>query len=229
MVRRVHRHNTTVARDLGTGGPQLKRELFPTTRVVGSLSRTGLEAEMRVVKTLALFVSCSTLSFACAGAASAQTTYSWSDIDCKQSRITSWPGLKCKATNVVTTEGNVGAFRRWSAFGTTSEGYIHIFLWEAQNSFSYITLDETTAEFLKWMYENGQFAGQFSPLARYHEADYSTFRDAKQAQSCAGFRRTGKQRRGGYEWVVGGILCAPAGRNLTDDQFAQFIDRVRLQ
>jgi hypothetical protein len=79
------------------------------------------------------------------------------------------------------------------------------------------------------MYENGQFAGQFSPLARYHEADYSTFRDAKQAQNCAGFRRTGKQRRGGYEWVVGGILCAPAGRNLTDDQFAQFIDRVRLQ
>jgi hypothetical protein len=79
------------------------------------------------------------------------------------------------------------------------------------------------------MYENGQFAGQFSPVARYHEADYSTFRDAKQAQSCAGFRRTGSQRRGGYDWIIGGILCAPAGRNLTDDQFAQFIDRVRLQ
>ena len=184
---------------------------------------------MRVVNRLALFVSCLTLSLAWAGAASAQTTYSWSDIDCKQSRIASWPGLKCKATNVVTTEGNIGSFRRWSAFGTTNEGYIHIFLWEAQNAFSYITLDETTADFLKWMYENGQFAGQFSPVARYHEADYSTFRDSKQAQSCAGFRRTGKQRRGGYEWVVGGILCAPAGRNLTDDQFAQFIDRVRLQ
>jgi hypothetical protein len=183
---------------------------------------------MRVVARLALFLSCLTLFFAWAGAASAQTTYSWSDIDCKQSRIASWPGLKCKATNVVTTEGNVGAFRRWSAFGTTSEGYIHIFLWEAQNSFSYITTDETTADFLKWMYENGQFADQFSPVARYHEADYSTFRDAKQAQSCAGFRRTGSQRRGGYDWIIGGILCAPAGRNLTDDQFAQFIDRVRL-
>ena len=77
--------------------------------------------------------------------------------------------------------------------------------------------------------ENGQFASQFSPVARYHEADYSTFRDAKQAQSCAGFRRTGNQRRGGYDWIMGGIVCAPPGRTLTNDQLARFIDRVRLQ
>ncbi len=44
---------------------------------------------MRVVKRLAIFLSGLTLSFAWAGAASAQTTYNWSDIDCKQSRIAS--------------------------------------------------------------------------------------------------------------------------------------------
>jgi hypothetical protein len=189
----------------------------------------ALEAEMRAVIRLAFFISCLTLSFAWATAAPAQTTYNWSDIDCRQSRIAPWPGLRCKTTNVVTTEGNVGAFRRWSAFGTTSEGYIHIFFWEARNSFSYITIDQTTADFLKWMYEHGQFASQFSAVARYHEADYSTFRDDRQAQACAGFRRTGNPRRGGYDWIVGGIMCAPAGRNLTNDQFAQFIDRVQLQ
>src|SRR5437868_10707811 len=129
---------------------------------------------MRALTRLAFFWSCLALSLAWAGAAPAQTTYNWSDIDCRQSRIAPWPGVKCKTTNVVTTEGNVGSFRRWSAYGTTSEGYIHIFLWEAQNAFSYITTDETTADFLKWMHVNGQSAGQFSPVARYHEVDYSS-------------------------------------------------------
>ena len=181
---------------------------------------------------LAAFLSCLTLSLTWAGMATAQTnkTYSWADIDCRQSRLATWPGLRCKATNVVTTEGNIGSFRRWSAYGTTSEGYIHIYLWEAQNSFSYLTTDETTAEFLKWMYENGQFASQFSPIARYQTADYSTFTDDKQARSCAGFRRTGEPRRGGgYAWIMGGILCAPPGRNLANGQLAQFIERVHLQ
>jgi hypothetical protein len=187
---------------------------------------------MRAVTRLAFFLSCLTLSLAWAGAAPAQTTYktyNWSDIDCRQSRIAFWPGLRCKATNVVTTEGNVGAFRRWSVEGTTSEGYIHLFLWEAQNSFSYLTTDETTADFLKWMYVNGPSASGFSPVARFHEADYSTFSDTKQARTCAGFRRIGNQRRGGYDWIMGGIVCAPPGRTLTNDQLARFIDRVRLQ
>src|SRR3979411_968159 len=117
---------------------------------------------MRAVGRLAFFLSFLTLSFAGAGAASAQTTYNWSDIDCKQSRIASWPGLRCKATNIVTTEGNVGAFRRWSAYGTTSEGYIDILLWEAPHSFHSVTTDETTADFLKWMHVNGQSASRFS-------------------------------------------------------------------
>src|SRR6267154_2237372 len=91
------------------------------------------------------------------------------------------------------------------------------------------SIDETTADFLKWMYFNGQSADQFSPVARYRDADYSTFRDEKQAQGCAGLRRTGNQRRGGYDWIIGAVLCAPAGRNLTNDQFTQFIDGVRLQ
>jgi hypothetical protein len=182
---------------------------------------------MRAVIRLVVLLSCLTLSFTWTRAAQAQTTYKWSDIDCRQSRIESWPGLRCKTTNVVTTEGNVGAYRRWSAHGTTSEGYFHIFLWDAQNSFSYINVDQTIAEFLQWMYENGRSAGQFSPVARHHGADYSTFQDGK--HTCVGFRRTGNQRRGGYDRIVGGIFCAPPGRNLTSDQIVQFIDRVRVQ
>ena len=173
----------------------------------------------------ASFLGSLILSLAWAGAAPAQTTYNWSKIDCGQSRIAAVPGLTCKVTNVVTTEGNVGAFRRWSADGMTRDGYIHIFLWEGENSFSYVTTDETTAEFLKWMYVNSSSAAEFTPVARYGEADYSQFKDTKQTQDCAGFRRTGNPRRGGYDWIMGGIICTPAGRRLANGQLAQFIDR----
>ena len=85
------------------------------------------------------------------------------------------------------------------------------------------------ADFLKWMYVNGPAAEQFTPVARYSKADYSMFVDAKQSQSCAGFRRTGNDRRGGYDWIMGGILCAPAGGQMANGQFAQFIERVKLR
>ena len=180
---------------------------------------------------LAISVGCVMLSFAWAGSASAQTkTYEWSDVDCSKSRIAvAWPGLQCKVTNVVTSEGNIGAFRRWAAFGTTREGYVHIFLSESQNNFSFVTADETTAEFLKWMYVNGTAAEQFTPVARYSKVDYSMFVDTKQSKSCAGFRRIGEPRRGGYDWIMGGILCAAPGGRMADGQFAQFIENVKLR
>jgi hypothetical protein len=92
---------------------------------------------MSSVASWVFYFSCSLVAFLFAATASATTmTYKWSDIDCGKSRIATWPGLKCETTNVVTTEGNVGAFRKWSAYGVTSEGYVHVFLWETQNSFS---------------------------------------------------------------------------------------------
>ena len=185
---------------------------------------------MRLVSSLAFYVSCSLVAFLLAVTASATTmTYQWSDIDCGQSRIVAQPGSACEATNVVTMEGNIGEFRKWSTDGETSEGYVHVFLWEAQNSFSYLMVDEITADFLKWVHVNGQFVTRFSPVARYHDVDYTTFRDDKEQRACAGFRRTGSARRGGYDWIMGGILCAPAGKNLNQDQFFRFVDSVRLQ
>jgi hypothetical protein len=175
-------------------------------------------------------LSCLTLCLAWGGAASAQIgTYNWADIDCRQSRIVAWPGLKCRATNVVTNEGNIGVFRQWAAFGNTQEGYVHMFVWEAQNGFSYLNADQTTAEFLAWMYENGQFAKGFTSVSRYRDADYSAFRDTQRGWTCAGFRRLGRPQRGGYESITDGIFCAPPGRNLTNEQIDQFVDRVRLQ
>jgi len=94
---------------------------------------------MRIVTSIAC---CILFVLAIKIAAAQARQYIWSDIDCRQSRIATWPGLKCRATNVVTSEGNIGAFRQWAAFGTSRDGYYaHVFLWEAQNSFSYLSND----------------------------------------------------------------------------------------
>ena len=110
--------------------------------------------DLRIVMSLAC---CILLIFAPATAAAQTRQYIWSDIDCRQSRIAAWPGLKCRATNVVTSEGNIGVFRQWAAFGTSRDGYYaHLFLWEAQNNFSYLSADETTADFVKGIFEYGK-------------------------------------------------------------------------
>jgi hypothetical protein len=163
------------------------------------------------------------------GAQSQAKGYVWTDIDCRQSRIVAWPGLKCRSTNVVTGEGNIGEFRQWSAFGTGPGGhYVHIFVWEALNTFSYIPAADTTAEFVKWMFEDGKSASHMSPVMHYKAADYITLRDDSKERTCVGFRRLGSPQRGGYASLTGGILCAAPGKTVAESDVTLFIDSVRL-
>ena len=182
---------------------------------------------MRIVTSL---TCCILLVLATRSAVAQARQYNWSDMDCRQSRIAAWPGLKCRVTNVVTSEGNVGVFRQWAAFGTSQDGYYaHLFLWEAQNSFSYLSAEETTADFVKWIFEHGTSITQVSPVARYKEADYVTFKDGKAGRTCLGFRRIGRPQRGGYDSIMGGILCAPPRKPISDVDISTFIDKARLQ
>jgi hypothetical protein len=182
---------------------------------------------MRLVTSLAC---CILLALAARTAAAQARHYNWSDIDCRQSRIAAWPGLKCRATNVMTSEGNIGVFRQWAAFGTSRDRYYaHLFVWEAQNGFSYLSTDETTADFVKWIFEHGKLIAQVSPVARYKDADYVTFKDGKAGRACLGFRRVGRPQRGGYDSLMGGILCAPSGKTVSDVDISVFIDKARLQ
>lgn len=182
---------------------------------------------MRIATLLACFITL----LAGAGTVAAQSRqYVWADIDCRQSRLMAWPGLKCRATNVLTAEGNIGVFRQWAAFGTSRDGYYaQLFLWEGQNTFSYLSADETTEDFVKWLFEFGKSITQVSPVARYGNADYVTFTDGRMARPCLGFRRVGKPQRGGYDSLMGGILCAPRGKTLTQIDISTFIDNARLQ
>jgi hypothetical protein len=182
---------------------------WPMQRIAEALNvvHSIIVKDLRIVMSLACGIL---LDFAPAMTAAQTRQYIWSDIDCRQSRIAAWPGLTCRATNVVASEGNIGVFRQWAAFGTSRDGYYaHLFLWEAQNSFSYLSADETTADFVKGIFEYGKSIAQVSPVAHY--ADYVTFKDGKAGRTCIGFRRVGRPQRGGYDALTGGILCAPPG------------------
>ena len=182
---------------------------------------------MRIVTSM---VCCILFVLASKTAAAQARQYVWADMDCRQSRIAAWPGLKCRATNVVTSEGNIGVFRQWAAFGTSREGYYaHLFLWEGQNSFSYLSADETTADFVKWIFEYGKLITQVSPVARYKDADYVSFKDGTAGRTCIGFRRVGRPQRGGYDLLMGGILCAPSGKTISEADVSAFIDKAQLQ
>lgn len=158
------------------------------------------------------------------------TKYVWRDIDCPSSRIVAWRHLTCRGTGVVTNESRIGAFRQWAAFGSNPAGYyVHMFLWEAANDFSYLSGEDTTADFVKWMFENGKSVARISSVQRAADADYVTFSDERMARLCVGFRRLGGYRRGGYDSVTGGILCAPPGLELTPDDIELFIENVRLR
>jgi hypothetical protein len=70
---------------------------------------------------------------------------------------------------------------------------------------------------------------QVSPVARYKDADYVSFKDGKAGRTCIGFRRVGRPQRGGYDWLMGGILCAPSGKTITEADISAFIDKAQLQ
>src|SRR4029077_16615147 len=104
--------------------------------VRGALPRGVSLARGSVMRIVTWLACCILLVFATKTADAEARQYIWSDIDCRQSRIAAWPGLKCRATNVVKSEGNIGVFRQWAAFGTSRDGYYaHMFLWEGPEQF----------------------------------------------------------------------------------------------
>src|ERR1044072_5601835 len=99
-------------------------------------SQFQMDRPMRIVPSMAC---CILFVLASKTAAAQARQYVWSDIDCRQSRIAAWPGLKCRATNVVTSEGNIGGFRQWAAFGTSRGGDCgQLFLWEGEDRFCHL-------------------------------------------------------------------------------------------
>ena len=152
-------------------------------------------------------------------------------MDCRQSRIVAWSGLKCRATDVVTSRGNIGAFRQWATFSANRDGYyVHLPVGRREHFFSYIPAETTTAEFLKWMFEHGTAVSQilcrkpatWMPITSPSAA-------CRRAASCAGLPPFG-------QFSAAGTLRSPAAycahrwaRPVVAADITKLIDNVRLQ
>jgi hypothetical protein len=145
-------------------------------------------------------------------AAVAQDAYKWADIDCAQSRIVPLPGVKCRATNVVSGGASAGGqFQRWAILG--NQPYLHVYVAESLESNSYIRTTQTGPDYLSGMNQRAKSAaGAMSEAQRHGGADYYLFK--ANDEDCVGFRRYGPSRSLGYAWIMGGVTCAPKGTAL---------------
>ena len=162
-----------------------------------------------------------------AGAAVAQDTPRWSDIDCAQSRLSTPPGLQCKATqNYAGGDRSTGiaggTFRRWLASGRLGGAGVFYYLAEATSLGASMMEGTSLQNDIRSEMKDGNMIHQFSPMGNRGGADYMTFMTGA-GNSCVGIRRYGPSQGEGYRWILYGVSCDPRGRTITDAQIDGFV------
>lgn len=167
------------------------------------------------------------LALGWAGAAGAQDTPRWSDIDCAQSRLAVPPGLQCKATQNYAGGDNStgsagGTFRRWMASGPFSGAGVFYYLAEATSLGASMMEGASLQSDIRSEMKDGNMIHEFSPMGNRGGADYMTFMTGA-GNSCIGMRRYGPSQGDGYKWILYGVRCDPRGRTISDAEIDGFI------
>ena len=167
------------------------------------------------------------LALGWAGMAVAQDAPRWSDIECAQSRLSTPPGLQCKATQNYaggdsSTGSAGGTFRRWLASGRMSGAGVFYYLAEATSLGASVMEGSSLQKDIRNEMKDGNMIHEFSPMGHRGGADYMTFMTGT-GNSCVGIRRYGPSQGDGYRWILYGVSCDPRGRTITDAQIDGFI------
>jgi len=159
----------------------------------------------------------------------AQDAYTWSDINCAESRLVALPNGKCRATNIVSggSDGAGGQFRRWSTF-SASGPYAFISMHEALIARSHIFTRQTGIEYLKAINAVARDGVEFGDVQRHDGADYYLFKSSARNE-CVGFRRYGPVRGEGYAWIMGGVTCEPNRAPLSKPRVSAFIEAGKVR
>ena len=166
-------------------------------------------------------------ALAWAGSASAQDTLRWSDVDCAQSRLSTPPGMQCKATQNYaggdsSTGSAGGTFRRWLASGRLNGAGVFYFLAEATSLGASMMETASLQKDIRSVMNDSNMIHEFSPMGNRGGADYMTFMTGA-GNSCVGMRRYGPSQDAGYKWILYGVSCDPRGRTMTDAQIDGFL------
>jgi hypothetical protein len=177
-------------------------------------------------------------TFACAGlacfsgAAIAQDTPRWSDLDCSQSKLVIPNGLKCRATQEYSggtgtaSAGAGGRFRLWSASGTLNNAKVYYFVHEAIGTGSNVTATESLEERIRQV---GQRTDRnFTATAPMAAGDYVRYESAS-GQPCVGIRKYGASTSIGFKWILVGTNCVRKGSAISDEDIGAFMRSAQVR
>jgi hypothetical protein len=182
---------------------------------------------MRSMGVLVMFVS-----LGLPAAASAQAgSVDWVDIDCRQSRIGPTDGLRCRATDKLTSDAlstGEGLYRFWNASGSVEDTKYYYYVAEALSAKAAIVAKPDLADAVRGRSPQGRGSANMSEVRQRQDADVVSFESAAK-ESCIGIRKTGPGNGQGAKWVLYATRCVPQGQPVTDGDIAAFVRHARIR
>ena len=182
---------------------------------------------MRSMGVLVMFVS-----LGLPAAASAQAgSVDWVDIDCRQSRIGPTDGLRCRATDKLTSDPlstGEGLYRFWNASGSVEDTKYYYYVAEALSAKAAIVARPDLPDAVRGRSPQGRGSANMSEVRQRQDADVVSFESAEK-ESCIGLRKTGPGNGQGARWVLYATRCVPQGQPVTDGDIAAFVRQARIR
>jgi len=166
-------------------------------------------------------------SLACAQSGSVE----WAEIDCAQSRIVPTEGLRCRATDKLTSDGlstGEALYRYWNASGTINDVKYYYYVAEALSTKSAIVAEQGLPDAVRVRSPQGRGSANMSDVVQRQDADFVSF-EGPGKESCAGIRKIGPSHAQGAKWVLYATRCVPKGLPVTDAEIATFVRQARVR
>ncbi|MCW5735206.1 MAG: hypothetical protein KIS73_13825 [Enhydrobacter sp.] len=182
---------------------------------------------MRSVCVLVMLVSLSLPAVASAQAGSVD----WMDIDCAQSRIAPTDGLRCRASDKLTSDAlatGEGLYRFWNASGSIGDTKYYYYVAEALSPKALIVGRQDLPDAVRGRSPQGRGSAKMSDVSQRQDADVVFFESAAK-ESCIGIRKTGPGTVQGAKWILYATRCVPQGQPVTDGDVAAFVDQARIR
>ena len=165
-------------------------------------------------------------------AASAQAgSVEWLDIDCAQSRIGPTDGLRCRATDKLTSDAlstGEALYRFWNASGSVGDTKYYYYVVEALSAKAAIVVKQDLPDAVRGRSPQGRGSVHMSDVRQRQDADLVSFESAAQ-ESCIGIRKIGPGNGQGAKWVLYATRCVPAGQPVTDGDIAAVVRQARVR
>lgn len=155
----------------------------------------------------------------------------WADIDCTQSRIMPTEGLRCRATDTLTSDAMAtgeALYRYWNASGSINDVKYYYYVAEALSTKSAIMPEQGLADAVRVRSPQGRGSANMSDVVQRQDADFVSF-EGPGKESCAGIRKIGPSHAQGAKWILYATRCVPQGQPVTDADIATFVRQARLR